>query len=45
MTLKLIELARQRWRAVTGASPVALARAGAEFENGVLAERPETAVA
>ncbi|MBY8883186.1 IS256 family transposase [Actinacidiphila acidipaludis] len=39
MVFKLIESAQARWRAVTGAHLVALVRAGATFENGVLVER------
>ncbi|MEV5084477.1 IS256 family transposase [Streptomyces sp. NPDC056159] len=45
MVFKLVESAQERWRAVTGASLVALVRAGAKFENGVLVERPEAAAA
>jgi transposase-like protein len=45
MAFKLIESAQERWRAVTGASLVALVRAGAKFENGILVERPEAAAA
>ncbi|MFJ9633934.1 IS256 family transposase [Streptomyces sp. NPDC101175] len=39
MVFKLAESAQARWRAVTGAHLVALVRAGATFENGVLVER------
>ena len=39
MVFKLIEAAQNRWRAVNGAHLVALVRAGAVFQNGVLAER------
>ena len=39
MVFKLVESAQARWRAVTGAHLVALVRAGATFENGVLVER------
>ena len=39
MVFKLIEAAQSRWRAVNGAHLVALVRAGAVFDNGVLAER------
>jgi putative transposase len=45
MVFKLVESAQARWRAVTGAHLVALVRAGAEFENGVLVERAEAAAA
>ncbi len=41
MAFKLIESAQHRWRAVTSAHLVALVRAGATFENGVLVERPD----
>jgi transposase-like protein len=43
MVFKLIEAAQDRWRAVNGPHLVALVRAGAKFENGVLLERPERA--
>ncbi|MFD4863194.1 IS256 family transposase [Streptomyces atratus] len=43
MVFKLVESAQARWRAVTGAHLVALVRAGARFENGVLVERQEQA--
>jgi hypothetical protein len=33
--------AQHRWRAVNTAHLVALVRAGAKFENGVLVERPD----
>ena len=39
MAFKLIEAAQDRWRYVNGASLVALVRAGAHFERGVLVER------
>ncbi|MDH6431963.1 putative transposase [Streptomyces sp. SAI-144] len=45
MVFKLVESAQARWRAITGAHLVALVRAGAEFENGVLVERAEAAAA
>nr|WP_238431558.1 IS256 family transposase [Streptomyces cavernae] len=45
MVFKLVESAQERWRAITGASLVALVRSGARFENGHLVERPETAAA
>jgi putative transposase len=41
MAFKLIESAQQRWRAVNGPQLVALVRAGAIFEKGVLIERPK----
>jgi len=41
MAFKLIESAQHRWRAVNSAHLVALVRAGAKFENGVLVERPD----
>jgi putative transposase len=40
MAFKLIESAQHRWRAVNSAHLVALVRAGAKFENGVLVEPP-----
>ena len=39
MAFKLIEAAETRWRAVNGPHLVALVRAGARFENGVIVER------
>ena len=39
MTFKLIESARNRWRSVNAPRLVALVRAGARFERGMLAER------
>ena len=41
MAFKLIESAQQRWRAVNAPHLVALVRAGARFERGVLVERAE----
>jgi transposase-like protein len=41
MVFKLVESAQARWRAIRGAHLVALVRAGAKFENGVLVERSE----
>lgn len=41
MAFKLIEAAQNRWRAVNAPHLVALVRAGAEFKNGVLVERPD----
>jgi putative transposase len=43
MVFKLIEAASERWRYVNGPHLVALVRAGAKFENGVLIERPDEA--
>ena len=40
MAFKLIEAAERRWRAVNAPHLVALVRAGARFEAGVLVERP-----
>ncbi len=45
MTFKLIESAQERWRAVNVPHLVALVRAGARFERGVLAERADTVAA
>ena len=42
---KLVESAQTRWRAIPGAHLVTLVRAGARFDNGVLAERREDAAA
>jgi putative transposase len=41
MAFKLIEAAQSRWRAVNAPHLVALVRAGAEFDNGQLVERPD----
>ncbi|OLT38866.1 IS256 family transposase [Saccharomonospora sp. CUA-673] len=41
MAFKLIESAQARWRAVNAPHLVALVRAGAQFENGKLVERPD----
>src|SRR4051794_33468986 len=43
MAFKLIKSAQDRWRAVNGPHLVALVRAGAHFERGVLVERAEVA--
>jgi transposase-like protein len=43
MVFKLIEAASERWRYVNGPHLVALVRAGAKFEKGVLIERPDGA--
>jgi len=40
MSFKLIEAAQTRWRSVNAPHLVALVRAGATFEKGVLIERP-----
>jgi transposase-like protein len=45
MAFKLIESAQGRWRAVNAPYLVALVRAGARFERGLLVERPEAAAA
>jgi len=41
MAFKLIESAQTRWRCVNAPHLVALVRAGARFEKGVLVERPD----
>jgi hypothetical protein len=41
MALKLIEAAQERWRAVNGPHLVALVRAGARFDKGVIVEREQ----
>lgn len=41
MAFKLIESAQSRWRAVNAPHLVALVRAGAKFEKGILVERPD----
>lgn len=43
MVFKLLKAAQQHWRYVNGAHLVALVRAGAKFEKGVLVERPAKA--
>jgi len=43
MVFKLIEAASERWRYVNGPHLVALVRAGAKFEKGLLVERPDEA--
>jgi putative transposase len=40
MAFKLLQAAQDRWRAVNGPHLVALVRAGARFDRGVLVERP-----
>ena len=41
MAFKLIESAQTRWRAVNAPHLVALVRAGATFDKGILVERPD----
>ena len=41
MAFKLIESAQARWRAINAPQLVALVRAGATFEKGILVERPD----
>lgn len=41
MAYKLIQSAQRRWRAVNAPHLVALVRAGATFEKGVLVERDD----
>lgn len=41
MAFKLIEAAQDRWRAVNGPHLVALVRAGARFDKGVIVEREQ----
>jgi putative transposase len=43
MAFKLLEAAQDRWRAVNGPHLVALVRAGARFDKGVIVERPDDA--
>ncbi len=43
MVFKLIETASECWRYVNGPHLVALVRAGAKFEKGVMVERPDEA--
>ena len=45
MTFKLIESAHQRWRAVNAPHMVALVRAGARFDKGMLVEREQVTAA
>ena len=40
MAFKLIEAAQQRWRSINAPHLVALVRAGAKFDKGVMIERP-----
>jgi putative transposase len=44
MAFKLLQAAQQRWRAVNGPQLVALVRAGARFDKGVMVERPDQPV-
>ena len=41
MAFKLLQSAPERWRAVNGPHLVALVRAGARFDKGVMVERPD----
>ena len=41
MVFKLLQAAESRWRAVNGPHLVALVRAGARFDKGVMVERPD----
>jgi hypothetical protein len=41
MAFKLLEAAQDRWRVVNGPHLVALVRAGARFDKGVMIERPD----
>ena len=41
MAFKLLEAAQDRWRAVNAPHLVALVRAGARFDKGVMIERPD----
>ncbi len=43
MVFKLLKAAQEHWRYVNAAHLVALVRAGAKFEKGVLVERPKQA--
>ena len=43
MAFKLLDAAQDRWRAVNGPHLVALVRAGARFDKGVMIERPDEA--
>ncbi len=43
MVFKLVQAAEERWRYVNAPHLVALVRAGAKFEKGVLVERPDEA--
>ena len=41
LAFKLLEAAQDRWQAVNGPHLVALVRAGARFDKGVMIERPD----
>jgi putative transposase len=41
MAFKLLEAAEDRWRSLNGPHLVALVRAGARFDKGVMVERPD----
>ena len=41
MAFKLLQSAQERWRAGNGPHLVALVRAGARFDKGVMVERPD----
>ena len=45
MAYKLIEAAQSRWLRGNALHLVALFRAGAKFENGILVERPDVTTA
>jgi putative transposase len=45
MVFKLVESAQARWRAINGAHLVALVRAGARFQHGLLVERDQAKAA
>ena len=45
MTFKLVESAQARWRAVNARHLVALVRAGARFERGIVVEREQRTAA
>jgi hypothetical protein len=40
MAYKLIEAAQNRWRSINAPHLVALVRAGAKFDKGIMIERP-----
>jgi hypothetical protein len=41
--VRLLEAAQDRWQAVNGSHLVALVRAGARFDKGVMIKRPDEA--
>ena len=45
MTFKLVESAQARWRAVSAPHLVALVRAGARFEQGILVKHEQLTAA